>query len=263
MNDIPVIVQAGFPDETVRAGFTTRLGGLSRPPYDTLNLGLSTGDDPAVVRQNRRRLYEHLVIDESMTAVMQQVHGTLVRNVSHGGVWPDTDGLITGVPGVLLAISTADCVPLLLADARARAVGAIHCGWRPLVGGIVENAVAGMRDAFGSKPDNITVVLGPAAASCCYEIGGDVAMKLQPSSVVKRGGSLYGDLYAECRSRLVAAGVLASSVKTVGECTVCNPKKYYSHRRDGASSGRMHGFIMFVRPDKSDTTDTPARYIQS
>jgi len=263
MNDIPVIVQAGFPDVTVRAGFTTRLGGLSRPPYDTLNLGLSTGDDPAVVRQNRRRLYAHLAIYESTTAVMQQVHGTVVRTVSHGGVWSDTDGLITGAPGVLLAISTADCVPLLLADTRVRAVGAIHCGWRPLVGGIVGNAVAGMQDAFGSKPENITAVLGPAAASCCYEIGEDVAMKLQPSSVVKRGGSLYGDLYAECRSRLVDTGVPASSVKTVGECTVCNPQKYYSHRRDGALSGRMNGFIMIVRPDNPVTTDTPARNIQS
>lgn len=228
----------------VLCGFTTRRGGVSLPPFDSLNLGTRTADPGESVRENYRILYDYLAVPEERAALMRQVHSATVRVIERGGVYDDTDGLLTAAPGILLGVRVADCVPVLLHDPRRRVAGAIHCGWRPIVGGILERALELMRSEWNSRPEDLLAALGPSAGPCCYEIGEEVAVRLDPSSVLFRNGSRYADLRAEITLRLHSAGVKSDHIESIPHCTICNNALYFSHRRDGALSGRMMGYIM-------------------
>ncbi len=244
---IEPIAPSIFNGIAVTAGFTTRRGGMSKPPFDTLNLGCGTPDDTASVAGNMNLFLRHCGVENVNAAFMEQVHGSRVDVVNGGGTSPAADGLVTAVPGVLLCVKTADCIPLLIADPDKPAVAAVHCGWRPIVGGIVEKAAAVMRERFGSRPDKLLAVMGPSAGPCCYEIGEDVAGRLDSGSIVHRDGRLFGDLRKEVLLRLVSAGVRRDSVEFAGQCTICHEDDYFSHRRDGKNSGRMAGYIMIVK----------------
>ena len=234
-------VLAGLP---CLAGFTTRAGGVSAPPYDSLNFSVRTGDDPSSVRANHERLFSSLGVDPSAFASMGQVHGTRVRRADRGGEYPATDALVTASPGLLLGVRTADCLPLLLCDSDTPAAGAVHCGWRSLTGGIVERAVETMRAEFGTRPERLAASSGPAVGPCCYEVGEDVAARYAPEAIVERNGRLFADLRRDLRIRLEAAGVAPRRIEAVPDCTICAPDRYFSHRRDGLRAGRMLGFIM-------------------
>lgn len=240
---IPVIPTL-LPRDVVFGGFTTRCGGVSKAPFDSLNLGSRTSDDSRDVSRNHEIFRDFLCVAKSDIAFMDQVHGDTVRFVDRGGVSPGTDGIVTVTPGIVLCVLTADCIPLLLFDPVTGASAAVHCGWRPLVSGIAERAIALMIADAGTSPETILAAAGPAAGSCCYEIGDDVARFLHHDSVVHRNGRLFGDLKAELKRRLTAAGVLDEHIEIVTDCTVCDESRYYSHRRDGDRSGRMAGFIL-------------------
>ena len=227
----------------VVAGFTTRHGGVSDKPYDSLNFGYQSGDARSSVEQNHSILYASIEAESENVAFMNQVHSATVALVDSAGVSMETDGIVSTRPGLLLGVKCADCIPLLLADEGGNVVAAVHCGWRPLVAGIVERAIPMITALSGKPASKIHAAIGPAAGPCCYEIGPDVADRLHRESVIERDGSLYGDLRQELRLRLNKLGVFSDTIETVEQCTICNPDKYYSYRRDGAESGRMLGFI--------------------
>ncbi len=245
-NPSPIIPQS-LARAGALCGFTTRPGGVSLPPFDSLNLGTGTTDRPESVRENYRILYDFLSVEEERVALMRQVHSGTVRVVDRGGISDDTDGLLTATPGVLLGVRVADCVPVLLYDPRREAAGAIHCGWRPIVSGILERALELMHSEWGSRPEDVLAALGPSAGPCCYEIGEDVAIRLAPGSVISRKGSRYADLHAEITLRLHSAGVKNDHIELIPHCTICNDALYFSHRRDGVLSGRMMGYILLKR----------------
>jgi len=244
----PIIPKTIFPHRVV-CGFTTRTGGVSPPPFDSLNLGSETADDPVNVRLNRSAVYCRFGVDEHHVALMNQVHGNGVAIASAGAVYPQTDGLVTIVPGVFLGVLAADCVPVLMYDPAGNAAGAIHCGWRSIVGGIAERTVSLMADTAGTRPENVLVILGPSAAPCCYEIGVETATRLNPAAVIRRNGKRYGDLKTELCRRLLTCGISGEHIEDIPDCTICGVRDYFSHRRDGSNAGRMMGFIMIRNTD--------------
>ncbi|MFC1551384.1 peptidoglycan editing factor PgeF [Candidatus Latescibacterota bacterium] len=244
MMDIQPRTPAIIPETHAVCGFTTRNGGVSSAPFNSLNLGFYTADNAANVAENHSLLHTFLHIDSAGTALMEQVHGSNVSAVSAGGRYPSTDSLITSNTNIMLGVLVADCIPLLLYDPKRKIIGAIHCGWRPIVDGIAGQALRMFTDEFGSDPSDVAAVMGPSAGPCCYEIGGEVAERLRPSSVISRDGALYADLRAELGDHLSSAGISRPNIEIFPDCTICCGKLYFSHRRDGINSGRMMGYIM-------------------
>jgi hypothetical protein len=213
----------------VHALFTTRRGGVSEAPYDTLNLGRWTDDDPAAVHENRDRALR--LTGARRLAYGRQVHGTeVVRDATEV---VDADAQVTTEEGVAAMALTADCLAVALAAPGA--VGMVHAGWRGLAGGILEKAVE--RVAGGAPTGSFAAAIGPCARGCCYEVGDEVreALGLAPA-----GGPSLIDLPAIARERLHAAGVV--EVHDSGLCTMCgDPSLFFSHRRDGGVTGRQAG----------------------
>jgi YfiH family protein len=154
----------------------------------------------------------------------------------------------------MLGVQTADCVPVLLADTRNRAVGAFHAGWRGTLAGIVEHGVGRMREEFGSRPEDLTAAIGPAIRPCCFAIGEEVraaftgAFPYAPELFHHAGAQLYADLHEANRRQLLAAGVAAETIHIVAECTACSRmpdgrRKYFSHRAERGRTGRMLSVI--------------------
>ena len=226
----------------VRALTTLRGGdGVSLPPFDRLNLGAHCGDDPAAVAENRRRLSDWLRLP-SEPAWLRQVHGTGVVRVGAGGAPAEpaeADAAVTAEPGVVLAILTADCLPVVLAARDGSEIGVAHAGWRGLANGVLEATVRAMR----TPPSRLQAWLGPAAGPARYEVGEEVydafvardpgcGAAFRPT----RPGHWLVDLCALARRRLSAVGV--TEVHGGGLCTISEPLRFHSHRRDGRG-GRM------------------------
>ncbi|HEV2813610.1 MAG TPA: polyphenol oxidase family protein [Solirubrobacteraceae bacterium] len=205
----------------VHALFTTRRGGVSKPPYDSLNLGRWTDDEPAAIEENRARVLA--LTGAERFAFGRQVHGATV--VRDGDEVVEADAQIVTRAGVAPMALTADCLPVALAGPDA--VGMVHAGWRGLAAGILEAASAGFTAA----------AIGPCARGCCYEVGDEVREALGLESI---GGPAPIDLPALARQRLRAAGV--DEVHDSGLCTMCSePTLFFSHRRDGGRTGRQAG----------------------
>ena len=226
------------PDDTDSEfvlAFSTRRGGVSAPPFDTLNLGRSTPDDPASVHENRRRVLEALGVDEECLATAGQVHGAAVRDAAAPGHVADCDGLLTRSPGLALAVTSADCMPILYAAAGT--VAAAHSGWRGTVLGMPVAALDAVRAAAGVTADHVAVHLGPCIRGCCYQVGPEVARQFPAAAITPSGDRFLLDLPTAARLQLRAAGV--QRIEDVGACTACEPYFYYSHRRDHGASGRQ------------------------
>lgn len=245
----PAWLEADWPAPPgVRAVTSLRGGeGVSAPPFDRLNLGLNCGDDPAAVAENRRRLAAWLRLP-SEPRWLRQVHGrTVVRFPAAaaeeaGGdsaAPPEADAAVTSEPGVVLAILTADCLPVVFAARDGGELGAAHAGWRGLAAGVLEATVA----AMATPPAGLVAWLGPAAGPAHYEIGAEVReafvsgdLGAASAFVPTRPGHWRVDLCALARRRLAAAGV--TEVHGGGLCTIAEPSRFFSHRRDGRS-GRL------------------------
>lgn len=230
----------------VTAAFTTRAGGVSDAPYGTLDLALHVGDDPAAVAANRKTAAAMLGIDADRVTWCDQVHGdtvAVVPDADAGRTYEATDGLVTVGKDVPLAVLAADCVPVLLADARHGVVAAVHCGRPGLVAGIVEVAVGTMLD-LGARREDVVAAVGPAIGPCCYEVGDDVAAEvvaaIPETKATTREGRTSLDLPAGVRRVLAREGVHA--VTAVGGCTAHQPGLFYSYRRDGVT-GRQAGIV--------------------
>ena len=217
-----------------RALFTTRRGGVSKPPFDTLNLGFLTEDDPDDIERNRHLLAELVAIPRERFAQGHQVHGAhVVRAAEPSAELLESDGQATALPELACTVLTADCMPVALAADGA--VAMIHAGWRGLADCVLEEGVRALREVGGTG--DVVAAIGPAAGGCCYEVGDDVrqALGLEPI-----GEPATIDLKANARDRLTQAGV--GTVHDVGLCTMCtDPAIFFSHRRDGGLTGRQGG----------------------
>jgi hypothetical protein len=206
-------------------------------PFDTLNLGRLTDDDPEHVAENRRRLCTELGTEPELLCYGRQVHGAAVKRAA--GTGEPGDGLWTDTPGQPLLVFTADCLPVAIAraDGGRPAVAALHVGWRGLLAGIVANGVA----ALGGG--TLAAAIGPGIGPCCYEVGDEVAgpFRERYGEEIVRDGRL--DLWAAAERALTAAGVV--DVQRTDLCTSCNPDLFFSHRRDAGRTGRQ-GMIAYV-----------------
>jgi len=295
-------------------GFSTRAGGVSSV-YDrgrgegTLNLGWTTQDKAANVAENRRRLLAEIAESsagapgpEVSVVGLRQFHSAMIRVVEMGNgalreqvfagrlQTPDGraalrgDGLMTDVPGVMLGVQVADCVPVLVADVRRRAVAAFHAGWRGTLARMVERGIGTLRLRYGSRVEDLVAAVGPAIGPCCYRVGEEVRFEFESqfayapqlfsevydSDPVREkypllfltarapghsniGPQIHLDLWEANRRQLLDAGVRAKRITVVGECTACTGlgtaagRKYFSHRGESGFAGRMMGVVGVAR----------------
>lgn len=257
---IPAFTDTGL----VRHAFTTRRGGVSQPPYATLNLGLHVGDDPAAVLTNRQRVCHLLGTDIASLVAVQQVHGNRVVTVDD--TWPagtgqapvegliPADALVTRRPGVLLSSYYADCVPLFFLDPVRRVVALAHAGWRGTVAGIAAATVARMQEQCQCRAADLLVGIGPAIGPCCYEVDARVQRAVQavcppgwPAPCRPgRPGRWWLDLPELNRLLLIETGVQAEHITKAGYCTACSRDMFFSYRAQGGQTGRMASLIMLA-----------------
>jgi YfiH family protein len=241
----PPLWRPGHGLPAIVAAFTTRRGGVSAPPFDTLNLGRSTDDRADAVEENRRRTLTALALDPARLATAGQVHGNAVTRADAPGLHPACDALVTTVPGLVLAVTAADCLPVLLVAPGA--VAAVHAGWRGAAAGVAEAALAAVCALAGVAPDRVRAHFGPCIRDCCYEVGPEVAAQF-PAEAIRRDGRLMLSVPTAVRLRLLAAGVSPEGIEDTGACTACEPHQYFSHRRDRGRTGRQWGLISRSEP---------------
>ena len=226
----------------VRAFSTTRVGGVSRGSYASFNLGDHVGDDSEAVARNRELLREALALPAE-PVWLRQVHGTRVIDAAQGDTHGEADGAWSAQPGVVCAVLTADCLPVLLCDRTGTRVAALHAGWRGLAAGVIEQGVR----ALGGAPDELLAWLGPAIGPRAFEVGPEVRTTfVQQDATAARAftashdGRYFADLYALACLRLSALGV--TRITGGGFCTLTDRDRFFSFRRDG-SCGRMATLI--------------------
>ncbi len=231
--------------------FTTRQGGDDGGKRPSFNLGRGVGNDPKAVARNRSHVLAALGMADAKQVEASQVHGATVAVVGSsdaGQVISGADGLVTDERGVMLAVHSADCVPLLLADPSRHVVAAVHAGWRGVVTGIASGAVTVMADRFGCRPVDLRVAIGPCIGPCHYEVDEPVIARLRTwpwwEAVVTPNprGRWQLDLREAIRRQLSERGVPVIQIETLDWCTFEHPELFYSYRRDG-SSGRMEAVI--------------------
>jgi YfiH family protein len=243
---------------------TTRLGGISKPPYEGLNLGFHVDDVGERVRLNRIALRKALGRRLLDPVVGEQVHGTHVQRVGelHAGArWEqneralaETDALVTGSRRLPLMTLVADCVPLALVD-PVRQVGAIvHAGWRGLSAGIIENTFDTLRQTWGTVSSDAVAWIGPAIGGCCYEVGPEVAEHFPNCVTPGESERSMLNLRTATKQRLAAAGLLSENVTGLDLCTCCRGDLFFSHRRTTGKGGKTTGrqaLLLWLEPDLS------------
>jgi YfiH family protein len=243
----------------IKHGISTRLGGLSAPPFATFNLGIRTDDDPAVVRHNRQNFCQAVGVDFERVTCAQQVHSDQIFVVGEADAGrgatgyetaiPGTDALITDRPGLPLMLFFADCVPVLIFDPVRRAVGVSHAGWKGTVARIAAKTVQAMGERFGTAPADCLVGIGPSIGPCDYEVDDLVVDALKEAFgnwqdfVIPRGGKWMLDLWQTNRFQLEEIGVPRDRIEVSGVCTACNTTLFYSHRAEKGKTGRMGAVI--------------------
>ena len=239
----------------ITQGFTTRRGGVSAGPYDSLNLGAHVGDDLAQVQANRRRVWHDLGTHESQVVLAEQVHGDQVAVVSAGfGLVPiaGADALVTSTPDLLLMLFFADCVPVYLVDPTRKVIGLAHAGWRGTAANIAGKTLQRMSAEFGCLPSACFAAVGPSIGGASYEVGPEVADHFRTlpgaraSTVVtprsEIGGTYNLNLRAVIFGQLLYAGLPAGSIAVCDEDTFRSKRDFFSYRRDGVT-GRMGAFL--------------------
>ncbi len=255
-NGVPYLT---FPllDETgiVIDGFSTRLGGVSKGCWSTMNISTSRGDDPAAVRENTRRMAAALGVDPADLTYTQQVHSThvaLVGAEDKGKTFSETDGLITDVPGICLVTFYADCVPLYFVDPKKKVIALSHSGWKGTVNRMGEVTLREMTRAFGCDPADIVAAIGPSICQDCYEVSEDVIDQFRASfdeslwpQIFTTGapGKYQLNLWEANRQVLLGAGILPEHLAVTNLCTHCNPDLLFSHRTMGPRRGNLSAFL--------------------
>ena len=257
--------------------FSTRAGGVSRG--GTLNLGFTKNDSRAAVERNRNLFLKATGAEGLKSVSMRQIHSDIIHHISDIPISPLVgDGVITNTPGLLLSIQTADCLPILLADPKKRAVGAFHAGWRGTLARVVEKGIGEMRRHFSSNPRDLRAAIGPGIHKCCYQVGPEVREvfhsrfaysdqlfhEQRESNVVHEKypllfmnarapghgpdqSKLYLDLVAANTRQLLDTGVLAKNISVSPLCTSCRTDLLFSYRAEKGGTGRLMG-VIGIRP---------------
>lgn len=246
----------------VAHGFSSRLGGVSRGDFSSMNFSAGRGDSPESVLENFGRMAAALGVDRDRMVVSWQTHTSNIRLVTRedegkGVIRPrdyrDVDGLITNVPGITLVTLYADCVPVYLVDPVRKAIGLCHSGWRGTVKGIGEETVKAMGAAFGTDPEDLVACIGPSICRDCFEVGPEVAeefFRAFPREFHQRlcpfweeSGKYHVDLWLANELVLRRAGIRQEQIYTTGLCTRCNPEILFSHRAMGEKRGNLGAFL--------------------
>lgn len=254
----PLLEQTGI----VRHLFSTRTGGVSKGIWTSMNLSYTRGDEKEAVDENYKRIAKILRCDVSDIVCSDQTHTTNVRVVNKmdagkGILYPkdytDVDGLITDVPGLVLATFYADCVPLFFVDTKHKVVGLSHSGWRGTVNRMGEITLKAMREAFGTDPKDVTAAIGPSICQSCYEVSEDVAGAFRKAFakpgqeeellIDKGQGKYLLDLWRANRTVLEEAGVPTERIQVTDVCTCCNPDYLFSHRASHGRRGNLGAFL--------------------
>ena len=243
---------------------STRAGGLSKAPYQSLNLGLHVGDDPEKVLRNRRRLAETIGIPINQFTIARQIHSGNVKIISddlrgrgsidYENVIEDTDAMVTNGADICLVILVADCVPMLFFDPVHKAIGVAHAGWRGTLQYIAQNTVKTMESAFGSSPGDIIVGIGPSIGPCCYRVGPEVISRVEKAFHATKGlivnksgdGAGYFDLWKANLNQLLHAGIEKRHIEPAGICTHENAHLFFSYRYQQGDTGRFGAGIKLV-----------------
>ncbi|HWW97335.1 MAG TPA: peptidoglycan editing factor PgeF [Edaphobacter sp.] len=268
-NDLEILKVEGWKQyEWLLHGFSTRDGGISKVyGGSTLNLGWTKEDDPTSVAENRRRFLRTVCSEHAASVLVgvRQVHSSIVRVVKkgegalegrlqtdEGKAVLEGDGLITDVPGVLLGVGTADCIPVLVVDVTKRVVAAFHAGWRGTVARIVERGIVMMQEQYGSQAVDLVAAVGPGIGPCCYTVGEEVRsqfgkqFRYADELFVRTAdnGKIRLNLWEANRRQLLNAGVAEARIAIMAECTACarsqsGDLRYFSHRGEHGIAGRM------------------------
>ena len=222
-----------------------RTGGFSKSPYSSLNLGLSTKDDPNDVAHNRHQFFNAIGINEKNIASSGQVHGKAILIAEKAGRYQGYDAIVTNNKNLFVAVSIADCCPILLYDKVHHAVAAIHAGWRGTVTGIVRETLCKMQSAFGTEGADTLAYIGTCIAAKSFEVGADVASQFDNRfiSVTNTSGKFLADIKTANLQQLLDFGVPLDSIEISPYCTVLNNNEYFSYRKEGQESGRMLAVI--------------------
>ena len=248
----PLLAQAHVPH-----AFSTRLGGISAKPFDTLNLAQSDAveadepaDDPERIEHNYQRLLAAIGCDCHRRAWVRQVHGRAIVRVLAANVdaHPPADALVTADQGIAISVRTADCVPILVAARSGGLVAAVHAGWRGLVAGVIPAAVAAMVCDHGARPSDLVAAVGPCISADHFEVGPEVARAFDaaglPATVgAGSAGRPHVDLAAAAAAQLGAVGLPPAAIDGSDCCTYRHAELFYSHRRDAGVTGRMAAVI--------------------
>ena len=246
---------AGVPG--LAHGVSTRTGGVSRPPFDSMNMGFHEDEEASRVVENRRRFVTALGWDLADVVTTRQVHGTRVRVVGRADAGRGTleepeeswtcDALVTRERGVLLMALSADCPLVMLGDAEAGVAGLAHAGWRSAFGGILAGTLEAM-ESLGARPERVTAAISPAIGRCCYEVGGELRAAAPVDEATSRrlfrehGEKWLLDLVGFSREMLQASGVAEEKIESADLCTRCHPEMFFSARRN-ARTGRQAAVI--------------------
>ena len=252
----PLLEQTGIVEHC----FTTRIGGVSKGIYESLNLSFTRGDEDAAVRENFRRLAGAMTTDVSKFVFTDQTHTTNVRRVTAEDAgkgivkerdYTDIDGLITNEPGLVLSTFYADCVPLYFVDPVHRAIGMSHSGWKGTVGKMGAATITAMKREFGTEAKDLVCAIGPSICQDCYEVSEDVADAFKEAFpghadgilLDKKNGKYQLDLWRANEIVLTEAGVLKENIAVTNICTCCNPDLLFSHRASHGKRGNLGAFI--------------------
>ena len=253
----PILEDTGL----VSHAFSTRLGGVSKGDFATMNFSFTRGDDRDDVLENYRRMAAALGVDRERMVLTWQTHTTNVRRVTEEdegkGIVRDRDyrdvyGLITDIPGITLVTFFADCVPLYFLDPVHKAIGLSHSGWRGTVKRMGQVTVDAMKEAFGTRPEDIIACIGPSICGDCYEVGEEVADEFADAFhekyhdvilLKKQNGKYQLDLWKANEIVLKEAGIKGDNLAVTNICTYCNPQLLFSHRRTAERRGNLCAFL--------------------
>lgn len=256
-----LLAQEGFVH-----GFSSRLGGVSENELSQMNLSFTRGDIPERVEENYRRIAAAIGFDEKFVVCSHQTHTTNVREATEEDCgkglyrerdYSDVDGLVTNVPGIVLATFYADCVPLYFVDPVRKAIGLSHSGWKGTVNNIALETVRMMTEKYGTDPRDIRAAIGPSICQDCYEVSEDVINQfrcsypeeLWPMLFYEKGCNEAGErkfqlnLWESCRQNMLGAGILAEHIEVTDICTCCNPDILFSHRASHGKRGNLAAFL--------------------
>ncbi|PIW46941.1 MAG: peptidoglycan editing factor PgeF [Zetaproteobacteria bacterium CG12_big_fil_rev_8_21_14_0_65_54_13] len=243
MSDCSIIPSQLLAEHGIQAFFTTRKGGVSPPPYDSFNFAPDAEDDPEHIHTNLRRLVARTGL-LAPPHQARQVHQCASIWCSGSGSLhnSEADILLSSVANTSVAVRTADCLPILLADPVAGIVAAVHAGWRGTAAGVVTAAIHEMVE-HGGNTAHILASLGPCIGPCCFTIGEEAAIALASSVDGAhhhiQPHPLQADLVAINHLQLMASGITEQHIEHCSQCTACNPEHFFSYRRDGHHSGRQ------------------------